>query len=73
MSADVQDWKGAYGAMPDGPPLLGDSGLPGVWLYIGHGVHGWALGCGSARALADLMAGHPPLIDMQGLGADHLH
>lgn len=72
LGAGVQEWKGAYGAMPDGPPLLGDSGLPGVWLNIGHGAHGWALGCGSARALADLMAGRAPPIDMQGLGVDRL-
>ena len=30
--------------------------LPGVWLNLGHGSSGWALACGSARVLADLMA-----------------
>ena len=72
LSAGVQEWKGAYPVMPDGPPLIGDSGIPGVWLNVGHGTHGWALACGSARALADLVTGHPTHIDMEGLGIDRL-
>ena len=72
LSAGVQEWKGAYLVMPDGPPLIGASGVPGVWLNVGHGAHGWALACGSARALADLMAGRPPHIDIEGLGVDRL-
>ena len=72
LGAGVQEWKGAYLVMPDGPPLIGSSGVPGVWLNVGHGAHGWALACGSARALTDLMAGRPPHIDMEGLGVDRL-
>ena len=34
----------------------GASGAAGVWLNLGHGSSGWALACGSARVLADLMA-----------------
>jgi D-amino-acid dehydrogenase len=68
----VQEWKGARPMLPDGPPIIGDSGLPGVWLNIGHGSSGWALSCGSARALADLMAGRPTDIDMEGLDISRL-
>lgn len=68
----VQIWKGARPMLPDGPPLIGDSGLPGLWLNVGHGASGWALSCGSARALADLMAGRPTEIDMEGLGLERL-
>lgn len=68
LGAGVQEWKGAYPVMPDGPPLLGDSGLPGLWLNVGHGAAGWALACGSARVLADLMAGQPAQIDIEGFG-----
>jgi len=39
--------------LPDGPPVLGRSGIDGVWLNLGHGSSGWALACGSARLLAD--------------------
>ena len=58
--------------LPDGPPIIGDSGLPGLWLNLGHGSSGWALSCGSARALADLMAGKAAQVDMEGLGIERL-
>lgn len=70
--ACVQVWKGARPMLPDGPPLIGDSGTPGLWLNLGHGSSGWALSCGSARALADLMAGKAAGIDMDGLGIERL-
>ena len=58
--------------LPDGPPVIGASGLPGIWLNLGHGSSGWALSCGSARVLADLMGGRPPGIDLEGLGIERL-
>ena len=70
--ASVQVWKGARPMLPDGPPIIGASGLPGVWLNLGHGSSGWALSCGSARALADLMSGKPSEIDMDGLNTARL-
>jgi D-amino-acid dehydrogenase len=68
----VQEWKGARPMLPDGPPVLGASGVPGVWLNLGHGSSGWALACGSARVLADLMAGRSAEIDLEGLGIARL-
>ena len=70
--ATVQVWKGARPMLPDGPPIIGDSGIPGLWLNLGHGSSGWALSCGSARALADVMAGKAADIDMEGLGVARL-
>jgi D-amino-acid dehydrogenase len=70
--ASVQEWKGAQPMLPDGPPVLGASGLPGLWLNLGHGSSGWALSCGSARAVADLIDGKTPDIDMDGLGVGRL-
>jgi D-amino-acid dehydrogenase len=70
--AGVQEWKGARPMLPDGPPLIGATGTPRVWLNLGHGSSGWALSCGSARALADLMAGRPPAVDIDGLGVERL-
>jgi len=69
---DVQVWKGARPMLPDGPPVLGASGAPGVWLNLGHGSSGWALSCGSARVLADLLAGRPAEIDLAGLDLQRL-
>ncbi|GAB3766389.1 D-amino acid dehydrogenase [Ramlibacter monticola] len=68
----VQEWKGARPMLPDGPPVLGPSGVPGVWVNIGHGSSGWALACGSARALADLVSQRAPEVDLEGLGVERL-
>jgi D-amino-acid dehydrogenase len=68
----VQEWKGARPMLPDGPPVIGASGLPGLWLNLGHGSTGWALSCGSARAVADLMAGAAPHVNLEGLGVERL-
>ncbi len=68
----AQRWKGARPMLPDGPPVLGASGAPGVWLNLGHGSSGWALSCGSACVLADLIGGRGAAIDIEGLGIERL-
>lgn len=70
QSVRAQEWKGCRAHLPDGPPVLGASGQPGVWLNLGHGAHGWALACGSARILADQIAARPAGVDTDGLGVD---
>lgn len=72
LSSGVQEWKGARPMLPDGPPVLGASGIPGLWLNLGHGSGGWAMSCGSARALADLIAGRSPETDLEGFGPQRL-
>ncbi|HYN60821.1 MAG TPA: amino acid dehydrogenase, partial [Rubrivivax sp.] len=52
--------------------VLGSSRSAGIWLNLGHGSSGWALACGSARVLADLMARREPAIDITGLGPQRL-
>ncbi len=59
----AQTWKGARPMLPDGPPAIGASGVPNVWLNTGHGSSGWALACGSAELVADALAGRPPSMD----------
>ena len=70
--ASVQEWKGARPMLPDGPPIVSASGLPGLWLNLGHGSSGWALSCGSARAMADLVSGRAPHVNMEGLDVGRL-
>jgi D-amino-acid dehydrogenase len=65
--AQAQTWKGARPMLPDGPPVVGATRADGVWLNVGHGSSGWALACGSARVLADRLAGRAPDIDADGL------
>lgn len=71
--SQAQTWKGARPMLPDGPPVLGRSGIPGVWLNLGHGSSGWALACGSARVAADLLASRTPSVDTARLGIERLH
>ena len=72
QSGSIQVWKGARPMLPDGPPLIGASGIPGLWLNLGHGSSGWALSCGSARALADQMAGRQAELDVSGFDVSRL-
>ena len=63
---NLQVWKGSRPMLPDGPPLVGQTHTDGVWVNLGHGSSGWALSCGSAKALADQLSGRQPDIDMHG-------
>ena len=67
QTSSVQEWRGARPMLPDGPPIIGPSGTPGIWLNLGHGSSGWALSCGSARAIADLIAQRQPEVDLSGM------
>ena len=69
-TAQAQQWQGISPTLPDGLPVLGRSGLDGVWLNLGHGSVGWTTSCGSARLLSALIAGTTPEIDVVGLGID---
>lgn len=68
LSSNLQIWRGARTMLPDGAPVIGASGLPGLWLNTGHGAGGWALACGSARVVADLIAQREPAVPLDGLG-----
>ena len=70
--SQAQRWKGARPMLPDGPPVIGKSGIEGVWVNLGHGSSGWALACGSARLVAEMMAGRATSIDADGLGIERL-
>jgi D-amino-acid dehydrogenase len=72
LSNSVQLWKGARPMLPDGPPIIGATGVPGLWLNLGHGSSGWALSCGSARAVADLILGHEPAVNLEGFGLERI-
>ncbi len=67
LAREAQHWKGARPMLPDGTPVLGESGAPGVWLNLGHGANGWALACGSARALAERISCRTAPIDLSRL------
>lgn len=66
----VQVWRGTRDVLTDGVPILGHSGVKGIWLNTGHGNHGWATSCGSARAIADMVSGRGCEVDLKGLGIE---
>jgi D-amino-acid dehydrogenase len=63
----AQYWVGARPMLPDGPPVLGETSLANLYVNVGHGSSGWAMACGSARIVADVMGGDAPEIDLDGL------
>lgn len=64
VAGGVQEWSGQIARTPDALPLLGPSGWPGIWLNTAHGMNGWLLACGCARAIADQLAGNTPAQDL---------
>jgi D-amino-acid dehydrogenase len=65
-------WRGSSPMVTDGLPVLGPSGAPGVWLNLGHAAHGWALACGSARALANQVNGRQAEVSIEAFGPERL-
>lgn len=65
--ANASFWCGLRPMTPDGPPVIGRTKYPNLWLNAGHGTLGWTMSCGSGRLLADLIAGKPPAVDTGGL------
>lgn len=60
-------WAGLRPMMPNSVPVIGRARYKNLYLDTGHGHVGWTMACGSARLLADLVAGRKPEIDPQGL------
>ncbi|XAH21800.1 FAD-dependent oxidoreductase [Xylophilus sp. GW821-FHT01B05] len=65
----VQEWHDERLALPDGRPILGASGTPGIWLHLAHGGHGWTNACGAARLVADAIAGEESAVPLEAFGA----
>lgn len=65
-------WVGARPMTPDGPALLGATPVEGLYLNMGHGSTGWAMAAGAGEVVADVVAGRPPRIDLDGLTIDRL-
>lgn len=58
--SQAQVWQASRAVLPDGLPAVGASGVPGVWLDVGHAHHGWPLGQLAADALCAMIAARPP-------------
>jgi D-amino-acid dehydrogenase len=50
-----------------GPPILGETPIANLYLNVGHGAAGWTEACATSRAVADIINGKKPDLDMEGL------
>ncbi|MBI3325501.1 MAG: D-amino acid dehydrogenase [Nitrospinae bacterium] len=60
-------WAGLRPMTPEGTPLLGHTRYRNLFLNTGHGHMGWTMSCGSARILADVIAGRTPGLSLEGM------
>jgi D-amino-acid dehydrogenase len=60
-------WCGLRPMTPDNPPVIGATPYKNLFLNTGHGTLGWTMACGSGKVIADLVSGHQPEIDLNGL------
>jgi D-amino-acid dehydrogenase len=65
--ARPQHWAGLRPMTPDGPPVLGRTGVANLFVNVGHGAQGWSMACGSGRIVAHLVSDKKPDIDLDGL------
>ena len=56
-------WTGLRPATPTSLPVIGPTRIQGLALNAGQGALGFTLAAGSARLLADLVAGRAPVVD----------
>lgn len=62
--ATGEPWRGLRPCTPDGMPVIGRSpAAANLWLATGHQMTGLKTSLGTARLLAELMAGEPPTFD----------
>lgn len=59
----AQYWTGLRPLTPDTVPYVGGTRYPNLFLNTGHGPLGWTTSNGSARMLADIIAGRTPDLD----------
>ncbi|MCC2096777.1 MAG: FAD-binding oxidoreductase, partial [Hyphomicrobiales bacterium] len=61
-----ETWAGMIEASPDVIPMLGEAAsLPGLFVATGFSGHGFGIGPGAGKAIADLASGIRPAVDMK--------
>lgn len=61
-------WTGLRPLTPTNVPYIGKTRYDNLFLNTGHGTLGWTMGCGSGRALADIVSGRRPELDFTFTG-----
>ncbi len=65
--SQAEYWAGLRPMTPSSVPIFGRARYENFFLNVGHGHVGWTMSCGSAKFVADLVAGRTPEIDPEGL------
>ncbi|KKW68491.1 amino acid dehydrogenase [Lampropedia cohaerens] len=61
-------WTGLRPATPGNVPYIGKSKLGKLYLNTGHGTLGWTHGCGSGKAIAEIISGRKPEVSFTFTG-----
>ncbi|HJV74379.1 MAG TPA: D-amino acid dehydrogenase [Noviherbaspirillum sp.] len=61
-------WTGLRPLTPSNVPYIGKTRFSNLFLNTGHGTLGWTMGCGSGRAIADIVSGRRPDVDFAFTG-----
>jgi D-amino-acid dehydrogenase len=61
-------WTGLRPLTPSNVPYIGKSRFDNLYLNTGHGTLGWTMGCGSGRAIAEIVSGRQPEVDFEFTG-----
>ena len=60
----IRTWAGMIDVTPDQVPILDESPIPGFYVATGLSGHGFGIGPGIGRVMADLMLGRAPGHDL---------
>jgi D-amino-acid dehydrogenase len=63
---ELNPWCGMRPATPKGTPVLGATPHSNLWLNVGHGALGFTLALATGRIVADLAAGRPAVVPLDG-------
>lgn len=63
----ASEWACLRPSTPDGPPIIGKTPIPNLYLNTGHGTLGWTQAAGSAALIADIIDNRPTEISLDGL------
>ena len=62
--AVAESWGGMIDVMPDAIPVISAvDALPGFFIATGFSGHGFGIGPGAGRLVADMVTGAPPIVD----------
>ncbi len=63
-ATEAERWGGLIDVTPDAVPVISPvAALPGFFIGTGFSGHGFGIGPGAGRLMADLVAGDPPVVD----------